>query len=240
MSLFLCFEENTGSEERGDGSLAPPSIPPPPPPPPPLNIPPSRARLQLAARLAMHQKNNQLAQASSATVHDDNDDDDDDNLEDPFGDGEADLDDDLDDEMSNNLGRGAWWRGVVGRRSGLEEDDSDDDDDEEEFGDFAMAEEEKAGEGQDGDNVVLKPLAVHPPRESSRGLSGLWPFGSRAEKDKDETKGDADARTAEERDEEPEKRAVEVKEAQRRTSIEDDDDDDEATVGTEFGADFRG
>ncbi|KAB5585068.1 SIT4 phosphatase-associated protein-domain-containing protein [Coniochaeta sp. 2T2.1] len=35
-------------------SLQPPSIPPPPPPPPPLNVPPSRARLQLAARLAMH------------------------------------------------------------------------------------------------------------------------------------------------------------------------------------------
>ncbi|RFU75023.1 sit4 phosphatase-associated [Trichoderma arundinaceum] len=195
----------------------------------------------------MHQKNNQLAQASSATVHDDNnDDDDDDNLEDPFGDGEADIDDELDDEMSNNLGRGSWWRGVVGRRSGLEDDDSDDED-EEEFGEFAMAEEEKPGDGQDKDNVVLKPLAVHPPRESSRGLSGLWPFGSRADKDKggqagddkDEQKGDAEACTAEERDDEPEKRAIEVKEAQRRTSIEDDDDDDEANVGSEFGADFK-
>ncbi|KAM7184260.1 hypothetical protein V8F33_013074 [Rhypophila sp. PSN 637] len=37
--------------------MHPPSIPPPPPPPPPLNIPPSRARLQLAARLAMNKRN---------------------------------------------------------------------------------------------------------------------------------------------------------------------------------------
>ncbi|OPB46469.1 hypothetical protein A0O28_0065900 [Trichoderma guizhouense] len=189
----------------------------------------------------MHQKNNQAAQATSATVHDDNDDDDDDNLEDPFGDGEADIDDDMDDEMSDNIGRGSWWRGVVNRRSGLEEEDSDDD--EEEFGDFAMPEEDKGGDGQDQDNVVLKPLAVHPPRESSRGLSGLWPFGSRAEKEKsegkDEQKGDDEARMAEEGDEEPEKRAIEVKEAQRRTSIEDDDDDDETNVGTEYGADFK-
>ena len=36
--------------------MHPPSIPPPPPPPPPLNIPPSRARLQLAARLAMNKR----------------------------------------------------------------------------------------------------------------------------------------------------------------------------------------
>jgi hypothetical protein len=36
--------------------LEPPSAP--PPPPPPLNIPPSRARRQLAARLALHSKQN--------------------------------------------------------------------------------------------------------------------------------------------------------------------------------------
>ncbi|EGR46948.1 uncharacterized protein TRIREDRAFT_35316, partial [Trichoderma reesei QM6a] len=47
-------DEGDGDEEdvNSEGSMAPPSIPPPPPPPPPLNIPPSRARLQLAARLA--------------------------------------------------------------------------------------------------------------------------------------------------------------------------------------------
>jgi hypothetical protein len=37
--------------------MEPPSAP--PPPPPPLNIPPSRARRQLAARLALHSKQNQ-------------------------------------------------------------------------------------------------------------------------------------------------------------------------------------
>ncbi|OIW25609.1 hypothetical protein CONLIGDRAFT_501143 [Coniochaeta ligniaria NRRL 30616] len=47
-------------------SLTPPSIPPPPPPPPPLNVPPSRARLQLAARLAMH-KNKAASEAAAAT-----------------------------------------------------------------------------------------------------------------------------------------------------------------------------
>lgn len=155
------------------------------------------------------------------------------------------MDDDLDDDMSNNLGRGSWWRGVVGQRNGLEDDDSEDDD-EEEFGDFAMAEEEKSGDGQDDDNVVLKPLAVHPPRESSRGLSGLWPFGSRdkggkAEEGKEELKGEGEGegQAAEERDDEPGKGAIEVREAQRRTSIEDDDDDDDANVGSEFGTDFK-
>ncbi|GAB1318102.1 sporulation-induced protein [Madurella fahalii] len=43
----------------------PPSIPPPPPPPPPLNIPPSRARLQLAARLAMNKRNAAAAAAAN-------------------------------------------------------------------------------------------------------------------------------------------------------------------------------
>ncbi|RFU25552.1 hypothetical protein B7463_g10781, partial [Scytalidium lignicola] len=40
-----------------EADLAPPSLP--PPPPPALNIPPSRARRQLAARLALHNKQNQ-------------------------------------------------------------------------------------------------------------------------------------------------------------------------------------
>ncbi|KAH6616087.1 SIT4 phosphatase-associated protein-domain-containing protein [Chaetomium sp. MPI-SDFR-AT-0129] len=58
-------EEDINSEFRAytdplnshGGSMSPPSIPPPPPPPPPLNVPPSRARLQLAARLAMNKRN---------------------------------------------------------------------------------------------------------------------------------------------------------------------------------------
>jgi hypothetical protein len=47
--------------------LEPPSAP--PPPPPPLNIPPSRARRQLAARLALHSKQN----AEAALTNDSND-----------------------------------------------------------------------------------------------------------------------------------------------------------------------
>ncbi|KAJ9150574.1 hypothetical protein NKR19_g5277 [Coniochaeta hoffmannii] len=48
-----------------NSSLNPPSIPPPPPPPPPLNVPPSRARLQLAARLAMHKRSAETSNADN-------------------------------------------------------------------------------------------------------------------------------------------------------------------------------
>ncbi|KAF7911044.1 uncharacterized protein EAF01_002552 [Botrytis porri] len=44
----------TSSTTTSTSDLSPPSAP--PPPPPPLNIPPSRARRQLAARLALHSK----------------------------------------------------------------------------------------------------------------------------------------------------------------------------------------
>ncbi|KAL2150472.1 hypothetical protein VTH82DRAFT_7035 [Thermothelomyces myriococcoides] len=65
-------EEDVNSEFRAytdplnnNNSMDPPSIPPPPPPPPPLNVPPSRARLQLAARLAMNKKNSATASSSN-------------------------------------------------------------------------------------------------------------------------------------------------------------------------------
>ncbi|KAJ8066307.1 hypothetical protein OCU04_005385 [Sclerotinia nivalis] len=45
---------STPSTTTSTSDLSPPSAP--PPPPPPLNIPPSRARRQLAARLALHSK----------------------------------------------------------------------------------------------------------------------------------------------------------------------------------------
>ncbi|KAL2194777.1 SIT4 phosphatase-associated protein-domain-containing protein [Corynascus similis CBS 632.67] len=51
------FRAYTDPMNADNNSMDPPSIPPPPPPPPPLNIPPSRARLQLAARLAMNKRN---------------------------------------------------------------------------------------------------------------------------------------------------------------------------------------
>ncbi|KKF96587.1 Extragenic suppressor of kinetochore protein 1 [Ceratocystis platani] len=179
-------------------SLNPPSIPPPPPPPPPpLNITPSRARLQLQARLAMHQKKNaenlsafntaSENQPSSshnenypAATHNpfetddlDSDDDDDDNDGGHFGMGSA--------WSSNNSGRGAWWRGAIsgGQQEGNSDSDGDMDNDEE-FGDFAMPEVESTSTSEaspvnssGGNNVpILKPLAVHPVSGAST------PFGA--------------------------------------------------------------
>ncbi|KAI0014752.1 SAPS-domain-containing protein [Xylariomycetidae sp. FL0641] len=132
-------------------SMDPPSIPPPPPPPPPLNIPPSRARLQLAARLAMHQKNAAAAsEALSAEIENGEEDDQsrggqDSNrpLHNPFADdGDDDVDDDDSDDglgaggssgdaWNSRPARGSWWRGAL-RRGGQERfgdgrDDSDSD-----------------------------------------------------------------------------------------------------------------
>ncbi|KAK7218222.1 hypothetical protein V2G26_006225 [Clonostachys chloroleuca] len=209
--------------------MAPPSIPPPPPPPPPLNIPPSRARLQLAARLAMHQKNNQATEASSATLHE-FDDEDDSNIANPFADGDDDFDDDDDQDTLGDSGRGAWWRGVV-RRPGNDDfkdsDDENDHDDDEEFGDFAMAGDEKAN-NDSPENLVLKPLAVNPAKEGSRGLSGLWPFGAKSEKEKhaeeDDTKAQGIATGVE--NDSSASHPPQVIEAKRRTSIEDPDEDE--------------
>lgn len=186
----------------------------------------------------MHQKNNQTAQPSSATLHHDGDEDDD-NTMDPFRDGDDDIDDDddLDVDVVRDGGRGSWWRGMVGRKSNADNDDSDEaDEDEDEFGDFAMAEDDKAGEVANKDQLVLRPLAVNPAKEtSSRGLSGLWPFGSRSDSSRSKREEDdadltdevvvpADEKKAEDNN------AVEVKEATSRTSIE-EPDDEEVVVG---------
>ncbi|KAM0347271.1 hypothetical protein ACHAPU_004789 [Fusarium lateritium] len=205
--------------------MEPPSIPPPPPPPPPLNIPPSRARLQLAARLAMHQKNSQ-AQSSGDLSNDDDDDDDDENPSDPFADTEEDFDD---DDQPQDSARGAWWRDVVrdrgGKPDGNESDDERDDEEDDEFGDFAMPEDETTGDNQDS---VVRPQPVNPTKEgSTRGLSGLWPFGlSKAEKEKEGNKSTVEDEASGKATGDEETKAVEVKEAKRRTSIEDPDDDE--------------
>ncbi|CAJ2510585.1 Uu.00g062100.m01.CDS01 [Anthostomella pinea] len=211
------FQSYTDPLNTSPSSLEPPSIPPPPPPPPPLNIPPSRARLQLAARLAMHQKPASTASAQSAEVEDGGDGDDsglarepDSILQNPFeDDGEDDVDDDSDDGLSGegddaeswNAGaeRGSWWRGALSRgkeRFGDGRDDSDSDKEEagegdeedEEFGDFAMPEVDKDGSNEKG-SVIVKPLPVHPPSQSqkSSAFTSLWPFGSK-DKDKDKDK----------------------------------------------------
>ncbi|EPE32268.1 hypothetical protein GLAREA_07401 [Glarea lozoyensis ATCC 20868] len=54
-SRYISTPSTTTATSGSD--MEPPSAP--PPPPPPLNIPPSRARRQLAARLALHSKQNQ-------------------------------------------------------------------------------------------------------------------------------------------------------------------------------------
>jgi hypothetical protein len=180
----------------------------------------------------MHQKNNQAAQPSSATLHHDGDEDDD-NALDPFRDGDDDIDEDdeLDVDVVQDGGRGAWWRGMIARSDNAEAGDGDSEEDDDEFGDFAMAEDDKGGESPNKDQLVLRPLAVNPVKESGRGLSGLWPFGnnkSRREEESQDVEGDvvsADGNKAEESN-----NAVEVKEAARRTSIE-DPDDEEVVVG---------
>jgi len=112
------------------------------------------------------------------------------------------------------------------------EDGNDDDD---EFGDFAMAVDDK--ERPEEGSVLLKPLAVNPAKEGNRGLSGLWPFGSKSEKDKpaeDDTNKsapvDAGAEKTSEAEQESGSTPTEVKEAKRRTSIEDPDEDEPVKV----------
>ncbi|KAG5981231.1 hypothetical protein E4U55_003174, partial [Claviceps digitariae] len=242
-----------------DSSMSPPSIPPPPPPPPPLNIAPSRARLQLAARLAMHQKNNQSSQPFSAALHPNGgegeaEDDDEDPAVDPFRDGDDDIDDDDDDDddldadadAAQEGGRGSWWRSMVGRKTHNaddsdegDEDEEQEEEEEEEFGDFAMAEDDKSSSGEVLiDNLVLRPLPVNPAKESSRTLSGLWPFGSRSdsktrqEDDKEDATGHDTCTAAQQGNTAGQDgQAIEVKEATNRTSIEEPDEDEVELVG---------
>lgn len=54
-SRYITTSSTTTATSQPGSELEPPSAP--PPPPPPLNIPPSRARRQLAARLALHKQN---------------------------------------------------------------------------------------------------------------------------------------------------------------------------------------
>ncbi|KHE85696.1 hypothetical protein GE21DRAFT_1205845 [Neurospora crassa] len=159
-------------------SMNPPSIPPPPPPPPPLNIPPSRARLQLAARLAMNKRNAEAAanggqeggsaQADNSTgsgtfslpdesasdslrnPFEDEEDEDEDN----DGNGSGSDDGELDNTAHNGLGgstwnRGSWWRGMV--PGGQKNKSSGDSQDAERFGDGRDSESD---DGADGDEVV--------------------------------------------------------------------------------------
>lgn len=214
----------------------------------------------------MHQKNSQDSAAFGGSYNgfdeEDEDEEDDDvdedegrNAADSFADvDDDDLDDDLDEDEPQRDSRGGWWRGVVGRAPGTgDPDDSDD----EEFGEFAMAEEDKSGnssgakEGADNtssssttpDKVLLKPLAVNPMKEAARGLSGLWPFGSRTDSTTTTTTEKAGVDDEEEEEGEVVVPAagegkhsygqggpIEAKEGIRRESIEEVDDDEVVNV----------
>ena len=152
--------------------MNPPSIPPPPPPPPPLNIPPSRARLQLAARLAMN-KRNAAAAASSANGQDGEGDEGEsetfgapamqsgEQLRNPFADDEEDDEGGSgsgsdDGDMENGEGgggwnRGSWWRGVVRRTRRSPRKDEQQRLETERFGDGRDSSEESNGPGEDED-----------------------------------------------------------------------------------------
>lgn len=201
----------------------------------------------------MHQKNN--AAAAAASREENGEEGEGEQLKNPFADDEEDEDADSDDGNEDRHGsgaaaavtgawgapgRGSWWRGVMRRgqnqRFDGRDDSDEEDDDDEEFGDFAMPEVEPAPGTESNDNVILKPLAVHPPQGGSGGkaLGGLWPFTSAtgAKEGKDDGKTGTDEKegaeeTATGDDEKPVQAAVE---AARRTSIEDPDDDEEVVV----------
>ena len=230
--------------------MDPPSIPPPPPPPPPLNVPPSRARLQLAARLAMHQKNAAAASAQSAEIEgkvEENDpklsQDSSTTLRNPFEDDGGDVDDDSDDGLGDEgnpadpwaTGRSSWWLRRGKERFGDGRDDSDSgkeettgEEDDEEFGDFAMPEVDKDGANEKSSPIV-KPLPVHPPSQNQKSSAfTLWPFGSK-DKEKQKSKEGEEFGSREEPQEmrgEDGEKLKSTHEATRRTSIEEPDDEE--------------
>ncbi|KAJ3474238.1 hypothetical protein NLG97_g9932 [Lecanicillium saksenae] len=131
------------------------------------------------------------------------------------------------------------WTRMSHKQTAVADDDSDD----EEFGDFAMAEEEKGSaskeEGESRpEKLLLKPLAVNPMKEAARGLSGLWPFGSRSDTTAtaDKSKADDDegevvvSASGESDDGKGRTGPVEAKEGIRRESIEEVDDDEVVNV----------
>ncbi|KKA27234.1 hypothetical protein TD95_004736 [Thielaviopsis punctulata] len=161
-SEFRAYIDPLNCNNNNVSSFNPPSIPPPNPPAPPLNIAPSRARLQLQARLAMHQKNNAGAVlsvfngdseegSSSGQCNSSGDMYSTPPARNPFDDDADDIDDDEDDEDDdedddthmtgsawpnnniNNSGRAMWWGGGLNRSGGgTGQDNSDSDEDMEE------------------------------------------------------------------------------------------------------------
>ena len=180
----------------------------------------------------MHQKNNQTSDLASDSLAHMEEEGNDEPATDPFGDGYDDIDAGLNDDVRQDGGRGSWWRSMVGtQRSQNDGGDSDEAENDDEFGDFALAEEDKSGGNlANKDELVLRPLAASPSKDGSRtggGLSSLWPFGSRSgEKDNSAGEGnDSSAFSSGPRGDS----AVEVTEAMSRTSIEEPDEEEQMT-----------
>ncbi|KAI7783542.1 hypothetical protein LA080_011671 [Diaporthe eres] len=176
--LFRAYTDPLNSSaQSASNSLNPPSIPPPPPPPPPLNIPPSRARMAFAARLASKRKEAEEAGEDgevseekglgsggmSSLLQQGKEKEGDGQLRNPFADDEdddeqSDDEDEEDDEgdlgrgenssgQGSSWNRGGWWRGALGNRK--------DNSAKETFGDgrdSTDSEDEAEGQGGDGGN----------------------------------------------------------------------------------------
>ncbi|KAI9046758.1 hypothetical protein LZ554_009495 [Drepanopeziza brunnea f. sp. 'monogermtubi'] len=167
--------------------LEPPSAP--PPPPPPLNIPPSRARRQLAARLALHSKQNadavaangggeldrdgeQEHQRSLNPFATDEDDDDSDGDEGDFSIGGVDS-----DSLLAGEGKGGRGEGEGGRN-------------EREVGAGGIAVGEKHAQEQANTLVILPSTTFHPFPVSlgigvglgRKSFPSMWPFGATSPK----------------------------------------------------------
>jgi hypothetical protein len=215
----------------------------------------------------MQQKNSVTATAQSAQFENGDEGDEGDDLtltrdadtilRNPFEDDAEDVDDDSDDGLGddgfpasswNSQARGSWWRGALARRDmekfGDGRDDSDSDkedqhegDEDEEFGDFAMPEVDKDADASEKDNVIVKPLPVHPPQnQKSSGFTSLWPFSGQPFGSKEKEKErDKSPKTDEPRSErsgtdeitgENGEKIRSTHEAARRTSIEDPDEEE--------------
>ncbi|KAI3392518.1 hypothetical protein diail_5559, partial [Diaporthe ilicicola] len=138
--LFRAYTDPLNSSgQSASNSLNPPSIPPPPPPPPPLNIPPSRARMAFAARLASKRKEAEEAgedgepsEEKGLSSLQGKEKEGEGQLRNPFADDEDEdeqSDDEDEEDEEGDLGRGentsgqnsgwnrgGWWRGALGGR----------------------------------------------------------------------------------------------------------------------------
>jgi hypothetical protein len=245
-SRYISTPSTTTATSSTD--LEPPNAP--PPPPPPLNIPPSRARRQLAARLALHSKQNAQVSTLSREQADAAEQARDPN---PFA---ADEDDDSDDgegdfaigdvEAEDN-GKGKSHAGTS----------------------LAQGEASLLG-GETGKNVGIpsgRSVVTFPPPIASvlgRGTAGfpsLWPFGGPPKPKNNEERWEAEledtdrghfrgwsANDEQSSDEDSDgeyggatfgdgnqrrvkRRLSSTTEAKRRTSLEDDDEDEVVHVG---------